>query len=833
MNGQLTQLRQPLDTKISPLHILLIEEPERAEQILPHLHLPNYSLHVKLAKNAEELQALLQAQTWNLIIGNPHQSHGLLDTALSLIAESQTRIPVIAVSDNLSEPQLAQLLRQGVRHHLKTDDINLLPALARHLIQESSERQGYARNMDFYLWQMRFHQLADNSPLGSMLIQNQRIIYLNFAARKLLGLDLGVANPGIPLNQILLHPKLPLSEQTAIDARGQLDQPVTAEFRSANGETFSADVWYSKAAAPESQTLQLFFREHHQTNRLSAGPDYASRVFEHSREGILILDEQYRILTANPAFSEITGFSKGEILGKEPGFLQSTPHIGANFTEIWQYLKLMPSWRGEIVGRGKSGESFSRWLSIDVIANLADRSRLYIALFSDIAAIKESQQKLHYIAHHDPLTGLPNRLLFESRLEHAIHQAKRQNSYLAVLFLDLDRFKNINDSLGHAVGDALLKQVATRLTEVLREQDTAARLGGDEFTIMIEDLQDPNHAGVIAEKILHQFAESFRVKGHNLNITPSIGISLYPSDGTTVGHLTKNADAAMYQAKESGRNNFRFYVSKLTHDAYERLLIESELRTAIAENQLLLYYQPQIAIDSNRLVGAEALLRWNHPRKGVISPGSFIPMAEETGLIHDIGDWVLENVCKHTRSWTDAGIFQGQMALNISAQQLIHTDLILRFENIIERTGCPPERLQFEVTEGLFLSHKDRSIPVLDVFKKLGITLAIDDFGTGFSSLSYLKHLPIDKLKIDRSFVKDMPVDSDAVAIAQAVISLGRALGLDIIAEGTETKAQLHLLKDLGCNEAQGFFFDPPMPAEVFERQLMEKYAVKQRRKKS
>ncbi len=550
----------------------------------------------------------------------------------------------------------------------------------------------------------------------------------------------------------------------------------------------------------------------------------AAQIFENTTEGVIVTDCKANITAVNPAFTQITGYPEEAVMGRNPRFLQSGKQDKAFFKGLWEKLKQEKSWRGEIWNRRKNGEIYPAWLNITSIQDDKGEISQYVALFSDITSIKQSQSQLEHLAHHDSLTDLPNRLLFEDRLEHAITQAKRQKRHLAVLFLDLDRFKNINDSLGHSVGDALLVQVATRLHNLLRENDTAARLGGDEFTILLENLEDPNYTAVVANKILNYLKQPFEIFGRKLHITASIGISLYPEDGKDVGNLTKNADAAMYQAKESGRNNYRFYTSELTQSAFERLLLESELRSAIKDQQLLLYYQPQFSVNSGKISGAEALLRWRHPRMGILPPARFIPLAEETGLIHEIGHWTLEHACKQTREWSQKGLFTGRMAVNLSVRQIMHTDLILRFEEIIAKTRCLPTQLQFEVTEGVFMGQKELSIPVLDVFKQLGVTIVIDDFGTGYSSLSYLKQLPIDKLKIDRSFVQEMPDDADGAAIAQAIISLGQTLGLEIIAEGVETEAQQNLLQLMGCQEMQGYLYGAPMPARSFEEKLAEEY---------
>ena len=539
-------------------------------------------------------------------------------------------------------------------------------------------------------------------------------------------------------------------------------------------------------------------------------------------EGVVITDGEGRITSVNPAFCEITGFSEASIVHKHLDLLKSDRHPQEFFDDVWSRVKDTGSWRGEVWNQRSNGEVYPAWMTISSVRDDHDQVLHYVAVFSDITSIKQSQSQLEHLAHHDSLTNLPNRLLFEDRLQHAISQSKRQKRQLAILFLDLDRFKNINDSLGHAMGDELLKEVAKRLQKILRDGDTAARLGGDEFTVLVENLDDPSQAAVVASKIQESFKTPYKIAGRELHVTTSIGISIYPDDGQTVADLTKNADAAMYQAKEQGRNSYRYYTSELTRTAFERLLLETELRSALKKDQLLLYYQPQISLINGQMTGAEAVLRWHHPRLGIIPPARFIPLAEESGLIHEIGHWVLKEACEQTRYLYKQGLFQGRMAINLSVRQIMQTDLILRFEQIIADSQCPPDMLQLEVTEGIFMGQMQQSVPVLDVFKKLGVSIAIDDFGTGYSSLSYLKQLPIDKLKIDRSFIRDLPSDSDAIAITQAIVALGKNLGLHIVAEGVETLAQQALLQKMGCEEGQGYLYSPPVPGNAFEEMLLE-----------
>ncbi|MDJ0808008.1 MAG: diguanylate cyclase, partial [Gammaproteobacteria bacterium] len=560
--------------------------------------------------------------------------------------------------------------------------------------------------------------LIENAPTPALLLSHDHVIYLNQAAKKILRYQQDAPFSDIRADEIFTSPLDTITAHTH-NCLEQINLPIYTSFRRQDGQVFPVEVWPSETYHFDSPTTQISFQDITTRRQAESKLKQAASVFEYTTEGVAVLDVDANIIAVNPAFSKITGYQEHEVIGRKPRFLNSEKHPQAFYAELWDTLKQKKAWQGEIWNQRKDGEIYAEWLTITSVLDDQGKISQYVAVFSDITSIKQSQSQLEHLAHHDPLTDLPNRLLFEDRLEHAISLAKRENLHLAVLFLDLDRFKNINDSLGHTVGDALLVQVAKRLRSLLRENDTAARLGGDEFTILVENLKDPSYSAVIATKIQNQFKQPFDIFGRKLHVTASIGISLYPEDGRNVGNLTKNADAAMYQAKENGRNNYRFYTSELTQSAFERLLLETELRNAIKDNQLLLYYQPQFSIESDRMTGAEALLRWRHPRMGIIPPAKFIPLAEETGLIHEIGHWTLQQACEQTRKWHAAGLFSGRMAVNLSVRQMMQSDLILRFEEIIEQTNCPPAQLQFEVTEGIFMGQKEMSLPILDVFKQL------------------------------------------------------------------------------------------------------------------
>jgi diguanylate cyclase (GGDEF)-like protein len=440
----------------------------------------------------------------------------------------------------------------------------------------------------------------------------------------------------------------------------------------------------------------------------------------------------------------------------------------------------------------------------------------------DLEERKRVELSIRHMAHHDALTGLPNRTLFRDRLTHAMAQADRYHQKLAVLFLDLDRFKAINDTLGHNVGDQLLKIAAERLRSCVRDCDTVARLGGDEFTVIVDDIMEVQDAAVVAQKILDTLSQPFNLHGHEVFISVSVGITLYPTDDESADNLLRNADSAMYRAKEYGRNNYQFYVADMNVKARARLMLESSLRRALDRGEFTLYYQPRVDLFSGRVIGAEALLRWRHPEMGLVPPVEFIPILEETGMIIPVGDWVLRQASQQNRAWQDMGLPPIRMAVNLSARQFIQKDLAESVLRILEQVGLSPKYMELEITEDLLLEHNQTNIITLTKLRNEGIHISIDDFGTGYSSLSYLKRLPIDTLKIDQSFVRDIDTDPDNKAIASAIIAMANSLHLNVLAEGVETDEQLAFLRAQGCNEIQGFSFSHPLPAEEFERLLRE-----------
>ena len=537
----------------------------------------------------------------------------------------------------------------------------------------------------------------------------------------------------------------------------------------------------------------------------------AQKVFTHTPTGIIVTDEQHRILSINPATTHMTGFSAFELLGHT---VFSVVNLGPglppeSFQEI---VASRNTWNGEIEVNRKSGAELPAGVRVSRVDD--QHSGLpahYIWILADITERREAEERMRHIAQTDALTGLPNRLALMIRLGQLLPEARRHGWKLAIMFMDLDRFKFINDTLGHQVGDELLREVACRLSHVVRETDFVARLGGDEFVVILPGLQTPADAAMVASKIIAALATPIEAEGHELHTSPSIGISLFPDDGPDGHSILKNADTAMYHAKSTGRNNYQFFAQEMNRIATERLNIERQLRHALARHELSLAYQPQFAVDGKTPTGVEALLRWQHPTEGMISPDRFIPVAEETGIIIEIGEWVLLTACREIQGWIDNGLKPLRLAVNVSARQLRRRDFPEMVAGVLAESGLPAELLELEITESSVMENPEEAIRILERLGRMGITLAVDDFGTGYSSLAYLKRFPIDHLKIDRSFVRDIETDLNDRAIAIGTIALAHSLGLKVIAEGVETEDQLELLRSNGCDEVQGYLFTKPL----------------------
>ena len=542
----------------------------------------------------------------------------------------------------------------------------------------------------------------------------------------------------------------------------------------------------------------------------------AEKVIESSLEGIMVTDAHARIVSVNPAFTRMTGYAAEEVLGLNPSLLNSGRQSPAFYTRMWESLVQDGQWQGEVWNRRKTGEVYPQLLHITAIRDRDGALTHYAALFTDISRLKETEARIRDLAYYDPLTGLPNRRLLEDRLQVELAHAARLRCRLAVMFVDLDRFKRINDSLGHEVGDKLLVEIAQRLRATLREDDTVARMGGDEFLVILNNLSGPDEAATMARRLVGALRRPVQIEGRELVVTTSLGISIYPDDSQDANTLIKHADVAMYRAKDEGRNSFQLFEPAMNARSLEHLALETALHRALPRNELLLHFQPLVNAADGSLVAAEALLRWQHPDLDLVSPADFIPLAEDTGLIVPIGEWVLRSACERHRAWREAGGAALRMMVNISARQFRDEGFVAMVGSVLAETAMPPECLTLELTESMLMDNTDRAIARLEQLRALGIALAIDDFGTGYSSLAYLKRFPIDELKIDRLFVRGIDRNTRDAALVAAIISLGHSLGLRVVAEGVETPGHLKVLQSEGCDLAQGFHFSRPLPWDHF-----------------
>ncbi len=553
----------------------------------------------------------------------------------------------------------------------------------------------------------------------------------------------------------------------------------------------------------------------------------ANAVFESTHEGILITDHTNTIVHINPAFSNITGYSAEEVIGQTPRLFKSGRHTSEFYRSLWTTLESTDQWSGEIWNRRKNGEVLPQYQTIRLIRDENGFISHNVAVFSDISILKDSQSELNYLSHYDPLTGLANRSQLYERLKNILQAAIEEQKNYSLFLIDLDHFKNINESLGHSIGDQLLQAVAQRIRKSIHNKCTLARIGGDEFVVISEADGTPESAALAAQQIIKASKEPFNLNNNQLFISASIGICLFPRAGNSVEEIMRNADSALSKAKASGRETFAFYSIELTEQAFRRIRLASELRQALDTNELQVYYQPVFTMNEQKLVGCEALVRWNHPERGLIAPNDFIPIAEENGLISSIDEWVLAHACAQMHIWQTSALHLKFVAVNLSSRSLSNQKLAQTIAKVLESTQISAQHLELEVTESAVMENPKNADKILQELRQLGVRLAIDDFGTGYSSLSRLKSLPVHKLKIDQSFISNLPTGIEDVAIARAIIALGSSIGLEVQAEGIETADQMRFLQQQNCPLGQGYWFGRPMPAEAFTELLIENTPAK------
>lgn len=555
--------------------------------------------------------------------------------------------------------------------------------------------------------------------------------------------------------------------------------------------------------------------------RAEASEQLATMVFDNCSEGMVVTDADINIIAVNPAFTKLTGYKPEDVLGKTPSILKSGRHDKKFYETMWRKIKATGHWEGEIWNRRKDGEIYAEWLTINSIYKDDGSVRRRVALFSDITSRKQNEELIWKQANFDSLTGLPNRRMFRDRLEHAIKNSSRTGHYLALMFIDLDHFKEVNDGLGHEIGDQLLKDAAERLVSCVRETDTVARLGGDEFTIILGEMTSDYNIDHVAQNVLRKIAQPFHINGNIAHISASIGTTIYPNDADTAAEMLINADQAMYYSKENGRNCASYFDAAIKLAMEHKMRLGADLRNAVAGDQFNVLYQPIIDMETGQIVKAEALVRWHHPERGLIQPVDFIPLAEEIGAILEIGAWVLRTACRQTIAWRENGLPHFKIAVNVSARQFQQLNFPEIVREALLETGLPADDLELEITEGMLMSDIGHAVDSIKVLREIGVHISEDDFGTGYSSLSYLKQFPIHTLKIDQSFIRDMASDPNDAALVSAIVAMANSLGMAVVAEGVETQEQLTMLRDKGCQQCQGFLFSKPLSVNDFASYLV------------
>ncbi|MDT3334682.1 EAL domain-containing protein [Shewanella sp. SP1S1-7] len=766
---------------------------------------PAFSSKLFSDKTGQYFQAnlMLADRHWHIVI---YQSYAVLmgDTfSLSLLMLLLAFITCAVVGG-------MTLVSSGERQRIAEKVTEKTMALSK----EIARRQAFQATL--VQSEQRYRNLFDKAPVGHVLkrLDDGQFVAINPAFEAMTGYSLAELNQLDPWD--LTPKRYQLSETEQLERLKQTRRygPYQKHYLNKNGQLVAVRLNGALVTGADGEQLILFIVEDiTEQERTVARVNLLAQVFQQSGEGITIMDANDIIVDVNTAFSQITGYSREEIIGKNCRFLEAERTDKNIDPQVRAALEQTGFWQGEVWDRHKHGYDFPKWLMMSVVRDDAGAVSHYIGSFTDISERKVSEERIHFLAHHDSLTLLPNRLSLQSRLEVVFREALASDSQIAVMFIDMDHFKNINDTLGHHVGDQLLLEVARRLKNIVGDTDTVARLGGDEFVVA---LSDTNHDEVasLAEALRSGLSQTYIINNQALHSSPSIGISLFPTDGDSVEALMKNADMAMYRAKAAGRNNYQFFTAAMNTLITERQQIETGLRQVLANDELRLHYQPQIDIRTGQVVSVEALVRWQHPEFGMVAPDRFIPIAEEIDMIIPIGQWVLETAMAQLAVWRAAGATELRMAVNLSAHQLRKDSIVADITNVLLKHKLGKGALELEITESVAMQYPEQNARLLAELRQHGIELAIDDFGTGYSSLSYLKLLPLDRLKLDRSFVKDIESDPNDAAISAATISMSHELGLTVVAEGVENEAQLVLLSSMGCDLVQGFYFSKPLAAE-------------------
>ncbi len=710
-----------------------------------------------------------------------------------------------------------------------TSNDELLQSLHDHQIElEMQNEELRSAHIALEESRTRYLSLYEFAPVGYLTLTREGLINeINLTGATLLGMQ---------RHQLINHSFSALVAKKDGDRwhlffqhlkQGSFEHDFELELHRGDNSPFDAQLHCKLIADDEKlPTIRITLTDISQRKRIDLVLRIVSSAFD-SHGPMVICNADKIILQANKAFIDATGYTLEEIVGQNISLFKSDHHDEAFYVDMWATLNQSGTWQGEVWDRHKSGEVSPKLLTMSVVKDVNNVITHYVGSFIDIADQKLAEEKIKHLAFYDSLTQLPNRCLLQERLKYSIEMARRENKPLALLMLDLDRFKAVNDSLGHMAGDELLQQVAARMTARLRNVDMVSRLGGDEFIVLLDDIAHPDDAARVSEEIISDLSKRFNLtQSDDVRIGVSIGISLYPQHGCTPESLLDHADAALYQAKDQGRGCFAYFSEELTRAAQERIALEVRLRRAIEQEELHMLYQPQIDINSGRIIGAEAFVYWQDPINGLIPPLGFIAIAEESHLIVEIGEWVLRETCTQAKQWLDSGLLPITMAVNVSPHQFRRSDINTLVASVLQETGLPAGQLELEITESGLMENSDLALDILNNLRHQGIRLAIDDFGIGYSSLARLKYFPVDVLKIDRSFIEKIPFNKDDMEIATTIVAMAHTLGFKVLAEGVETVEQLNFLREKGCDAYQGYIKNRPLSAQAFAELLAKEKSL-------
>jgi diguanylate cyclase (GGDEF)-like protein/PAS domain S-box-containing protein len=810
----------------NPLRVLLVEDSaDDAELLIIQLRRAGYAPDFERVETAEEMRACLENREWDLVLSDYNLPKFSAPDALAIMHDAGQDLPFIVLSGVINTEEAVTIMRAGAHDFVRKDDMaRLAPAIERELAEAESQRLRKRAEEALHHSGQRLTAAQSVANLGNWQLDIQtNESWWSDEMYRILGHEPQSFTPTVAAFLEAVHP-----EDQAI-AREVIDKAVKS------GKSYDFDhrillpdgterVIHERAEVlrdEQDDPVSIINTAQDITDRKQVEETLLklNRAVEQSPASVMITDRSGRLEYVNPKFVEVTGYSADEVVGKHPLFLESGYPMGDHYGDLWHTITSGQEWHGELHNRRKNGELFWEYASFSPITDAEGVITHFLATKEDITVRKEYEDQLLRQANFDDVTGLPNRVLAMDRLSQALVSANEQNRMVAIMYIDLDRFKNVNDTLGHAAGDQLLKEVAQRFLSCVHESDTVARLGGDEFLIILT-LDNTIHVETLAAEILEACTSAFMLDGHEMFVSATIGMTVYPDDGANPHVLLRNADAAMYQAKEKGRNTYMFFTPEMNAKAIQRLELETKLRRAMENEDMLLNFQPLVEADTGRLVGVEALIRWGGTELAGVGPHQSIEVAEETGLIVPLGEWVLRTACEQVKSWQELTDRPLRISVNVSARQFKEGNLVELTKSILKELDLSANLLELEITEGLLLSDDPETDIIMRDLSDLGVRLAIDDFGTGYSSLSYLKRFPFDVLKIDRAFIKDVTTDPEDAALTRAIIAMAHGLGLKVIGEGVETEEQLAFLQAEGCNMIQGYLVSRPMDADAFTDRL-------------